>query len=85
MQIGIIGYLLDAGQSGCRIHQARSRLSHQVLIADSKDPSAVSNAIKHKPAFCFVTQCGDFDPQPIKDENIFLVNRIPDAYGPEDE
>lgn len=56
-------------------------------MLDFKTSDIVKKVLKHRPEFCLVTMGRDFDHtilQELRDKGIFLVQWIPDEYGPKD-
>ena len=92
MRITIIGYCgEDSSQNGIRIAQSWTIQRHNVQTVDFKDfrkpEKTIEKILKHRSKFCLVTMGRDFDHtllQPLKDAGIFLVQWIPDEYGPDD-
>jgi len=87
MKISVLGYTWDASQNSVRIAQSWALQRHNVQMVDFKTPNVVEKILKHRPEFCLVTMGRDFDHTPLKmlrDAGIFLVQWIPDEYGPED-
>jgi len=88
MRITIIGYHNgDASQNGVRIAQSWTIQRHNVQVLDFKTPDIIEMVLKHRPEFCLVTMGRNFDHSilnELRDKGIFLVQWIPDEYGPED-
>ncbi len=88
MRITVIGYCdTDASQNSVRIAQSWTIQRHNVQMLDFKTPNIIEKALKHRPEFCLVTQGRDFDHTILNDlrsKGIFLVQWIPDEYGPKD-
>ena len=88
MRITILGYCSsDSSQNGIRIAQAWTLQRHNVQLLDFKTPNIVEQVLKHRPEFCLVTQGRKFDHtvlEELRNKGIFLVQWIPDEYGPKD-
>lgn len=88
MRIIVIGYHNgDASQNGVRIAQSWAIQRHNVKMLDFKAPNIVEKVLKHRPEFCLVTQGRTFDHtilEELRSKGIFLVQWIPDEYGPKD-
>lgn len=83
-----MGYTSDAAQNGVRIAQAWTLQRHNVQILDFKTPNIVERILKHNPEFCLVTMGREFDHtilKTLRDKGVFLVQWIPDEYGPKDK
>jgi len=86
MKIAIIGNTNDASQNGLRIGQAWTLQRHNVRNYPF-NPRSIDKILKFKPVFCVVTQGRTFDHRvmhQLKDAGIYLVQWIPDEYGPGD-
>ena len=88
MQITIIGHINgDASQNSVRIAQAWTIQRHSVQMLDFKTSGIIEKVLKHRSEFCLVTQGREFDHTILKElrnKGIFLVQWIPDEYGPKD-
>ena len=88
MRIVVVGYHNgDASQNGVRIAQSWTMQRHNVKMLDFKTPNIVEKVLKYRPEFCLVTQGRSFDHtilNELRDKGIFLVQWIPDEYGPKD-
>jgi len=87
MRISIAGHITDASQNGVRIGQAWTLQNHNVQMLDFNTPNLIDKILKHNPKFCLVTMGRSFDHslfQKLRDNGIFLVQWIPDEYGPSD-
>lgn len=86
MRIAIIGNTNDASQNGIRIGQAWILQRHNVRNFPFT-PQSVEQVLKFHPSFCLVTQGRTFDHNALnqlKNAGIYLVQWIPDEYGPGD-
>lgn len=86
MKICIIGNINDSAQNGIRIAQAWTLQRHNVRNFPFS-PRSIDKILKFNPVFCLVTQGRSFDHRVIstlRDAGIFLVQWIPDEYGPGD-
>lgn len=88
MRITILGYCSsDSSQNGIRIAQAWTLQRHNVQLLDFKTSDIIEQVLKHRPEFCLVTQGREFNHivlKELRDKGIFLVQWIPDEYGPKD-
>jgi len=88
MRITVIGYInTDASQNGIRIAQSWTIQRHNVQMLDFETPDLIEKVLKHRPEFCLVTMGRDFDHtvlNELRSKGIFLVQWIPDEYGPGD-
>ena len=91
MRITVIGYCgsvhNDASQNSVRIAQSWIIQRHNVQMLDFNTPNIVEKVLKHHPEFCLVTMGREFDHSilmELRNKGIFLVQWIPDEYGPND-
>lgn len=86
MKIAIIGNTNDASQNGIRIGQSWVLQRHNSRNYPFT-PKSIEKILKFQPTFCLVTQGRTFDHsvmQELKKAGIYLVQWIPDEYGPGD-
>jgi len=88
MRITVIGYHNgDASQNGVRIAQSWTMQRHNVQMIDFDADDIIEKVLKHRSEFCLVTQGRKFDHfilEELRSKGIFLVQWIPDEYGPKD-
>lgn len=85
--VGDIGRVIDVSQNGIRIAQSWAFQRHNVQTLHFTTPDIIEKILKHRPEFCLVTMGRKFDHSILKelrDKGIFLVQWIPDEYGPKD-
>jgi len=88
MRISVLGYIDDPSQNSIRIAQAWTLQRHNVQLLALSTSNVVEKVLKHEPEFCLVTMGRDFDHSiltELRDKGIFLVQWIPDEYGPGDQ